>query len=164
VRQGRFRQDLYYRLKVYDITIPPLRRRKGDIPLLVQAFVQKFNKKLGKHIDTIPQQTMEHLQSYPWPGNVRELENTVEQALINAHNTTLHVELSSPPNESQKEEPHSAAPLSFGTLEEFERTYISQVLEQTNWKIVGDGGAAQILGLNPSTLRSRIQKLGIQKP
>ncbi|MCP4403738.1 MAG: response regulator [bacterium] len=165
VRQGRFRQDLYYRLKVYDITIPPLRRRKDDIPLLVQAFVRQLNKKLGKQIDTIPQHTMERLQYYPWPGNVRELENTVEQALINAHDNTLHVDLPLPQNESSPEGvPQSFESLSFGTLEELERSYISHILQQTNWKIAGDGGAAQVLGLNPSTLRSRIQKLGIQKP
>lgn len=164
VRQGRFRQDLYYRLKVYDITIPPLRRRKDDIPLLVQAFVQKLNKKLGTHIDTIPQNTMDRLQCYPWPGNVRELENTIEQALINAHDNTLHVDLSIPHNESHNdEEPPPSVRLSLGTLEELERSYITRVLEQTTWKIAGAGGAAQILGLNPSTLRSRIQKLGIQK-
>ena len=163
VKQGRFRQDLYYRLKVYDITIPPLRRRKDDIPLLVQNFVQKFNKKLGKHVDTIPQKTLERLQNYPWPGNVRELENTVEQALINAHDNTLRVDLPSPPDKPALDEREGAAAQLSGTLEEVERTYISRILQQTHWKIAGDGGAAQALGLNPSTLRSRIQKLGIQK-
>ena len=164
VRHGRFRQDLYYRLKVYDITIPSLRRRKDDIPLLVKAFVQKFNKKLGKHIDTISQQTMERLQCHPWPGNVRELENTVEQALINAHDDTLHIELPRLPKQSHQGAHHHSASLSFETLEELERSYIRQVLGQTNWKIAGNGGAAQILGLNPSTLRSRMQKLGLQRP
>jgi formate hydrogenlyase transcriptional activator len=156
VRKNRFRQDLYYRLSVYTITIPPLRERKEDIPLLVQSLVQKCNRKIGKDIETIPQKTIDALQNYAWPGNVRELENVIERAVINAHGNTLRVELPKTPTFTVDEENKS--------LEEIEREYILRMLQKTDWRIAGPGGAAEILGMNPSTLRSRIQKLGIAKP
>lgn len=155
VQQGRFRKDLYYRLSVYTIPLPPLRERKGDIPLIVEALVEKLGKKLGRSIKTIPQKTMDALQEYRWPGNVRELENVIERAIINSPDQTLRVELparSAIELEDQK------------TLEEVERDYIVRILTKTKWRIAGPQGAAAILGLNPSTLRSRIQKLNIQKP
>ena len=155
VRNGRFRQDLYYRLSVYAITLPPLRERKEDIPLLVQALVHKFNKKLGKRIDQIPQKTLERLQQYAWPGNIRELENVVERAIINAPDAILRVDL---PEAAMLVRDENKS------LEEIEREHILRILEKTEWKIAGPGGAAEILGINPSTLRSRIQKLGITKP
>ncbi len=160
---GRFRQDLYYRLKVYDITIPPLRQRKEDIPLLVEAFVQHVSKKLGKHVERIPHATMTALQNYSWPGNVRELENLIEQAVINLHGSTLHVEL---PHSAQTPPVRNLTTPDIEpdrTLEEFERDYITHILRKTTWQVAGSGGAAQILGINPSTLRSRMQKLGIKK-
>jgi transcriptional regulator with GAF, ATPase, and Fis domain len=155
VRQGNFRQDLYYRLSVYTIPLPPLRERKDDIPLIVDAVVERLGKKLGRPIKTIPQKAMDALQEYSWPGNVRELENVIERAIINSPDQTLRVELprrSAIELEDQK------------TLEDVERDYIVRILTKTKWRIAGSQGAAAILGLNPSTLRSRIQKLDIQKP
>lgn len=155
VQAGRFRQDLYYRINVFPLSVPPLRKRVEDIPLLVQAFVQRFNKKLGKQIDTIPQKTMEALQQYPWPGNIRELQNVIERAVITSPDSGLYVEipaLTSQPVLHQK------------TLEQMEHDYILQVLKETNWTIGGKSGAASVLGLPPSTLRSRMQKLGIKRP
>lgn len=157
IRAGRFRQDLYYRLNVYPLSLPPLRDRPEDIPLLVQAFVQKFNKKLGKQIENIPQHTMTALQKYPWPGNIRELENVIERAVIMTHDKTLRIEL---PTSTTHD-------ISFDddkTLEEMERDYIRYILDKTDWKISGDHSASAILGMHPNTLRSRMQKLGIKKP
>lgn len=154
VRAGRFRQDLFYRLSVYPLAVPPLRERTDDIPLLVQAFVQKFSKRLGRQIETIPQRTMRALQQYSWPGNVRELENIIERAVIITPDATLRVELPQEqifPAETDK------------TLEEIEREYILQVLHAKNWRISGPKGAAIVLGLNEATLRSRMQKLNIRK-
>ena len=155
VRAGRFRQDLFYRLSVYPLAVPPLRERADDIPLLVQIFVQKFSKRLGKQIETIPQRTMEALQQYSWPGNVRELENVLERAVILTQDDTLRVEL---PQEQM------LTPDTGKTLDEIEREYIIRVLESKNWRVSGPKGAAMVLGLNEATLRSRMQKLDIQKP
>ena len=152
---GRFRQDLYYRLSVYPLTLPPLRERSEDIPLLVQFFVQKLNKKLGKQIDMIPQRTMSALQQYAWPGNIRELENVLERAMLTTPDQVLRVELPS----------HKAATSETQqTLEEHEREYIQRILETTKGRIHGPQGAAVILGINPWTLSSRMKKLGIKKP
>jgi chemotaxis protein methyltransferase CheR len=140
---------------VYTIPLPPLRERKGDIPLVVDALVEKLGKKLGRPIKTIPQKTMDALQEYSWPGNVRELENVIERAIINSPDLTLRVEL---PRRSAIELEEQK------TLEEIERDYIVRILAKTKWRIAGPQGAAAILGMNPSTLRSRIQKLDIQKP
>jgi len=155
VQAGRFRQDLYYRLNVFPLSVPPLRERLEDIPLLVRAFVQRLNKKLGKQIDTIPQLSLDALQHYPWPGNIRELQNVIERAVITTQNTVLHVEI--PTLASQPEHLHR-------TLDEMEREYILHILDDTNWTIGGRSGAASILGLPPSTLRSRMQKLDIKRP
>jgi formate hydrogenlyase transcriptional activator len=154
-RAGRFRQDLYYRLNVYPLSIPPLRERPGDIPLLVQAFVQKFSKKLGKPINAIPQQTISALQQYHWPGNIRELENLIERAVIMTRDSTLRVELPAGAPVSVSDHPK--------TLDEMERDYIRGILDHTHGKISGENGAAAILGLHPNTLRSRMQKLGIKR-
>ena len=155
VRQGKFRQDLYYRLSVYTIPLPALRDRKSDIPLLVEALVEKLGKKLGRRIKLIPQKTMDMLQGYSWPGNVRELENVIERGIINSPEHSLRVELPDQPAFDLDE--HK-------TLEEHERDYIIRTLKKTKWRIAGPKGAAGILGVNPSTLRSRIQKLNIRKP
>jgi transcriptional regulator with GAF, ATPase, and Fis domain len=154
VRAGRFRKDLYCRLSVYPISVPALRERRQDIPLLVRAFVQKFNKKLGKSLDTIPQKTMFTLQQYPWPGNVRELQNVIKRAVLTAHDTTLRIELPANLETTAKADK---------TLEEIEREHILKTLEATQWKIEGTDGAAARLALNPSTLRSRMNKLGIRR-
>jgi transcriptional regulator with GAF, ATPase, and Fis domain len=157
VRKGRFRQDLYYRLNVFPITVPPLRQRKDDIPLMVPVFVERYSRKLGKQITSIQKETMKELQDYPWPGNVRELESIIERAVILCPGPVLQLadklEISSPP-------------LLFAvrTLEETERNQILKILSDTRWRIEGKDGAAAILGLHPSTLRARMHKLGIVRP
>jgi formate hydrogenlyase transcriptional activator len=155
VKEGRFRKDLFYRLNVFPIVIPPLRERPEDIPLLVWAFVREFQKKMGKEIETISKRTMEALQSYPWPGNVRELKNVIEHAMILNESKTLVVQLpgfGSP----EKDETH--------TLEDTDRKHIVAVLERAGWRVGGMGGAAEILGLKRSTLYSKMKKLGITRP
>jgi PAS domain S-box-containing protein len=157
VRKGRFRQDLYYRLNVFPITVPPLRQRKDDIPLLVQSFIERYSRKLGKQITTIQKETMKALQDYPWPGNVRELESIIERAVILCPGPVLQLadklEISSPTLSS-----------TMRTLEETERNQIFKILSETRWRIEGKDGAAAILGLHPSTLRARMHKLGIVRP
>jgi len=171
VGAGSFRADLYYRLHVFPIHVPPLRERRGDIPHLVESFVRRESKRLGKNIEAVPRETLEALQNYDWPGNIRELQNVIERAAIVTRGSVL--ELADPlvARGAQGARPHAspvALPsLSGGgllTLEEFERRYITDVLEKTGWRIDGRGGAAQLLGLNPSTLRSRLQKLGVRRP
>ncbi|RIK72089.1 Fis family transcriptional regulator [candidate division KSB1 bacterium] len=154
IRLGRFRKDLFYRLNVYPITVPALRERRQDIPLFVQAFVQRFNKKLGKALDTVPQKTMQALLQYEWPGNVRELQNVIERAVVTATDATLRIELPMP---------SGAKNAGAKTLEEVEREHILKTLEATQWKVEGVEGTAARLGLNPSTLRSRMNKLGIRR-
>ena len=157
IRKGRFRQDLYYRLNVFPITVPPLRQRKEDIPLLVQAFIERYARKLGKQITSIQKETMRALQDYPWPGNVREVESVLERAVILCTGPVLQLadklEIASLPLSS-----------TVRTLEETERTQILKTLTETRWRIEGKDGAAAILGLNPSTLRARMHKLGIVRP
>jgi formate hydrogenlyase transcriptional activator len=157
VRKGWFRQDLYYRLNVFSITVPPLRQRQTDIPLLVQDFIERFARKLGKQITSIHKETMKILQNYPWPGNVRELESVIERAAILCSGPVLHL----------TDKLDIAPPLSSSTaktLEETERNQILKILSDTRWRIEGNNGAAEILGLNPSTLRARMHKLGIRRP
>jgi len=157
VRRGRFREDLWYRLNIFPITVPPLRERIEDIALLVEFFVNKISKRLGKSIENIPTSVMNALLDYQWPGNIRELENVLERAVINSSGPKLRLV-----DELQK--PHKDLTTAKKTLNEVERDYIVRVLEQTNWKVSGPNGAAEILGLNRSTLRARIRKLGIQQP
>jgi PAS domain S-box-containing protein len=173
-RHGTFRADLYYRLSVFPISVPPLRERKEDIPLLVNAFVGRENKRLGKQIESVPRETMEALQNYPWPGNVRELQSVITRAAIVTRGEKLQLaeRLLQRTDEAslRAETTDSAAAPSFSagsgflTLNELERHYISSVLEKTGWRVSGEGGAAEILGLNPNTLRSRLEKLGIRRP
>ena len=157
VRKGRFRQDLYYRLNVFPITVPPLRQRKEDIPLLVGAFIERYTRKLGKQITSVQKTTMKTLQDYPWPGNVRELESVLERAVILCSGPVLQLadklEISSPSVSS-----------TIRTLEEVERNQILKILSETRWRIEGKNGAAAILGLHPSTLRARMHKLEILRP
>ena len=157
VRKGRFRQDLYYRLNVFPITVPPLRQRKDDIPILVQAFVERYARKLGKQILSIQKETMKALQDYPWPGNVRELESILERAVILCPGPTLQLD-------DKLETLSSPLPSTARTLEEMERNQILRTLIETRWRINGKDGAAAILGLHPSTLRARMYKLGITRP
>ncbi len=158
VKDSDFRDDLYFRLSVFPLTLPPLRARKKDIPMLVQWFVSRFTKKLGKQIQSVPQNVMNLLQNYAWPGNIRELENVIERAVILTRGSTLSVqELDDSTHNILTPQPDQV------TLEEIERAYIGKILETTNWLISGDRGAAAILGLHPNTLRSRMQKLGIKR-
>ena len=154
VRRGGFREDLYYRLNVFPVSVPPVRDRREDIPKLVWHFVKEFEKNMGKPIEKIPEKYMRALQGYPWPGNVRELKNLVERAMILAKGSTLHLEL---------EEGKGRAGDEVRTLEEIERRHIIDVMEETGWRVRGEGGAAEILGLKPTTLDSRMQKLGIKR-
>jgi transcriptional regulator with GAF, ATPase, and Fis domain len=157
VRKGRFREDLWYRLKVFPITVPPLRDRMEDIPLLVKWFMELLARKMGKPAlaNNISQHTMQALQAYSWPGNIRELMHVVEGALITAQGKKLNFDL-----------PKIADVMTsdFKSLEEMERQYILDVLNAKNWKIGGKDSAATILGINVNTLRGRMKKLGINKP
>jgi chemotaxis protein methyltransferase CheR len=157
VRRGRFREDLWYRLSIFPITVPPLRERMDDISLIVDFFVDKISKRLGKSIESIPTSVMNTLQDYQWPGNVRELENVLERAVINSSGPKLRLV-------DELKKPHKDLTTAQKTLEEVERDHIVRVLEHTNWKVSGKNGAAEILGLNRSTLRARIRKLGIHQP
>jgi transcriptional regulator with GAF, ATPase, and Fis domain len=157
IESGAFREDLWYRLNVFPITVPPLRQRKEDIPPMVEHFVSGLSKKLGKRITSISSATLQKLQDYAWPGNVRELANVIERGVINAQGPVLHIA-------DQFEQPASQnLPGASKTLDEIEKEYIVRILEDTAWRIEGPEGAARILGLNPSTLRTRMVKLGIQK-
>ena len=154
VSDGGFREDLYYRLNVFQIIVPSLRERREDILPLVWSFIQEFSKRMGKRIESIPQKYVEALQAYPWPGNVRELRNVTERAMIitNGHVLRLDVPMSAQSRADQS-----------GTLEEVEKRRIVEVLNTTGWQVSGKDGAAEILGINPKTLTSRIQRLGIQR-
>ena len=158
VREGRFREDLYYRLNVFPITVPPLRERSEDIPLLTRFFVEKTAKRLGRTIEFIPENVMKRLQEYPWPGNVRELQNVVERAVINSTEDKLRLVDDLRRADSKRDGE------SLKSLQEIERNHIIQALEETNWRIAGPKGAAVILKLNPNIPRSRMGKLGIKKP
>jgi transcriptional regulator with GAF, ATPase, and Fis domain len=154
VKDGKFRRDLFYRLNVFPIVIPPLRERREDIPLLVRAVVKEFQKKMGKEIESIPKKTMEALRTYSWPGNVRELRNLIEHAMILSKGKILNI---------QVPKPASSETYSAGTLEDMERMHVMAVLEKTGWRISGQGGAAELLGLKRTTLYSKIKKLGIRQ-
>jgi formate hydrogenlyase transcriptional activator len=155
VDEGKFRKDLYYRLNVFPITVPPLRERPEDIPLLVWAFVRQYEKKMGKRIDHIPRKRMEDLQHYQWPGNARELKNAVEHAMI--INSAKTLDIGMPPKASSEI-------LVNLSLEDAERRHILGVLQKSGWRLSGQGGAAKILGLKRTTLQSKMKKLGIKRP
>ena len=155
VRKGRFREDLWYRLKVFPITVPPLREHPEDIPLLVRWFLDQLTRKTGKHAAEIPKRTMQMLQGYPWPGNVRELKHAVEAAVITAQGKKLNFELPQIADTSFSD---------FKSFREMERDYILRVLKAKNWKIGGKNSAASTLGMHVNTLRGRMKKLGIKRP
>ena len=176
VQQGRFRSDLYYRLNVYPIEIPPLRERREDIGLLAEAFLQEGRRRLGKSFGKIPGEVIEALQGYSWPGNVRELENVIGRAAVTSTGLTLQLPdgwkaegglINRNTNPNSNVQVRSNPPVTNSdreaTLWEMERAHIIEVLLQTNWRIEGPKGAALILGLHPNTLRSRMRKLGIQR-
>jgi len=155
VKEGRFRKDLYYRLNVFPIEIPPLREHREDIPLLVWTFVREFQKRMGKEVESISRKSIDALQAYSWPGNVRELKNMIERAMIVSSGKALVVQVPRPVSLETEETP---------SLEDTERRHIVSVLERTGWRVAGKAGAAEILGLNRSTLLSKMKKLGIRRP
>jgi formate hydrogenlyase transcriptional activator len=157
VQQGRFRQDLFYRLNVFPIRVPPLRERPEDILPLVWSFVRHFEKKMGKQIDRIPQRSMEVMRHYTWPGNVRELKNVIEHAMIVTQGKTLDVRV---PENSQFEQNHDSCI----NLEAMERKHILNALQSSGWRLAGKGGAAETLGLKRTTLQAKMKKLGIERP
>jgi formate hydrogenlyase transcriptional activator len=159
ILEKQFRSDLYYRLNVVPISIPPLRERSEDIPLLVQHFVQQATRRMRKTIDTIPSQTMEALIRYRWPGNIRELENVTERAVILSPGPELRL---SPRDLNSRVPPDQSADR-YQTLEEVERNHILRTLKETRWILSGPSGAASRLGLNRSTLYFRMKKLGIAR-
>jgi formate hydrogenlyase transcriptional activator len=156
MKEGRFREDLFYRLNVFPITIPPLRERREDIPPLVWHFVNELGQRMGRRIESIHGPTMEAFKNYSWPGNVRELRNVIERFLITNTGTVFRADWQS------IEKPATSVPSQ--VLEEVERTHILGILESTSWKVRGATGAAKILGLKPTTLESRMIKLGITRP
>jgi transcriptional regulator with GAF, ATPase, and Fis domain len=167
VEEGTFRADLFYRLGVFPIIVPPLRERREDIPLLVAYFVQKLRLKLGRKVMRIPDRAIKELAAYDWPGNVRELENIIERSMIVSAGPELEVE--GIPWHTQPRSSKSPSAPALGTepirpLAEVEEDYIRSVCQRCGWKINGKGGAAECLGLKPNTLRSRMKKLGIQRP
>ena len=157
VSEGSFREDLYYRLNVFPIEVPPLRERREDIAMLAWAFVKELSEAMGRSIERIADESMAALEAYAWPGNVRELRNVIERAMILARDSTLHVSLGRAPARA----PVGPAP---GTLDFAERTHILRALEQSDWRIRGALGAAERLGMKPTTLESRIKKLGLRRP
>ncbi|HEY6390318.1 MAG TPA: sigma 54-interacting transcriptional regulator [Bryobacteraceae bacterium] len=155
IGERQFRTDLYYRLSVFPLSVPPLRDRPEDIPKLVRYFTQKYSRRMNRHIETIPQETMEALVRYPWPGNVRELENLIERAAILTRGTTLQIPLA-----ELRSAPDVVSPV---TLQDAERDHIRRVLEQANWVVGGKNGAAIRLGMKRTTLQSKMKKLGIDR-
>jgi len=158
VEKGEFREDLFYRLSVFPLTVPSLHERKNDISLLVHYFVNKYANKMGKQLNNISQSTLDKLQNYPWPGNVRELENVIERAVILSPRNSLQV-----PDLKVQSNHHNPEQDKLLPLSDMEKSHIIKVLKVTDWKISGDKGAADILEMHPNTLRSRMSKLGIRR-
>lgn len=157
VKRGGFRSDLYYRLNVFPISLPPLRERREDIPALVEHFVEVYADRMDRQIEEIPAETMAALTSYAWPGNIRELQNFIERSVIVSSGGVLRPPLASLPSAADTELPEAT------TLEQVEREHIRKVLEQTRWVVAGPNGAAARLGIKRSTLYFRMQKLGISR-
>jgi transcriptional regulator with GAF, ATPase, and Fis domain len=167
VAAGTFRSDLFYRLNVFPIALPPLRERPGDIPLLVKFFVDKYGPRVGRRVDVIDPATMERLIHYSWPGNIRELENITERALILTRGNELSIDPELLPTSSARMEPRETSPPAHAEssrdLESVQRAHILDTLRKSNWVIEGARGAASALGMNPATLRHRMKKLGISR-
>jgi transcriptional regulator with GAF, ATPase, and Fis domain len=161
VREGRFRADLFYRLNVFPIRVPPLRERPEDIPLLVRHFLAHFQRKLGKPLKGTTPESLARLQRNPWPGNIRELQNVIERACVLARGPIVEVDDGTQPGGAGV--PGGDGDERIVTLDEGERMLVRRALAATNGKIHGPDGAAALLGLNGNTLRSRMQKLGISK-
>jgi transcriptional regulator with GAF, ATPase, and Fis domain len=159
IAEGRFREDLYYRLSVFPIQLPPLRERRDDIPLLVQELIQRRQDELDRRIERIPDEAMRALTSYAWPGNVRELGNVIERALILSRGPELNLDAF-----LASHGPRALPPAPSQRLDDVERAHFVAVLERCRWRITGPGNAADVLGMRPSTLRSRLKKLGVARP
>jgi len=168
VREGRFREDLFYRLNVFPIRVPPLRERTEDIQPLAEAFVKRFATRLGRRFAPLTPECVRRLQAYGWPGNIRELENVIERAAITARDGRLNLERALPEISTgtlpPAPEEQRVRIRTVRELEALERANLMLALEASNWRVSGEHGAAQRLGMNPSTLASRIKALGIQRP
>jgi transcriptional regulator with GAF, ATPase, and Fis domain len=171
VKEGRFRSDLFYRLNVFPIVVPPLRDRADDIPLLAADFAASFAKEIGRAIEPPSAECLEHLSAYDWPGNVRELQNVIERAVITSQDGRLNLARALPDVPTTRaprapaDDPRSCRRVrTVAELQGEERTNILLALESANWRVAGDGGAASLLGMNASTLNSRIRALGIKRP
>ena len=172
VEAGRFRSDLFYRLNVFPLELPPLRERRSDIPQLVTFCLSRFSKRVGKKVDGVSQETMDRLITYPWPGNIRELQNVIERAVVLSHSQTLTLDKDLVPLAAAKADlevpaqetlPARLASSRLPTLEEVERSHILAALEQAGGVIEGPKGAARILNLHPNTLRHRMNRFGIKR-
>jgi formate hydrogenlyase transcriptional activator len=170
VSAKEFRDDLFYRLNVFPVRVPPLRERAEDIPVLVRHFAEQFSRRMRKSIESIPTETMKALCRYSWPGNVRELQNVIERAVILSTGPVLKVPLADllrvpfvEPGQAKAPKRPATTAVN-GTLKEAERKHILAVLEETNWVLAGDNGAAARLGMKRSTLQFRMRKLGIARP
>jgi transcriptional regulator with GAF, ATPase, and Fis domain len=168
---GRFREDLYYRLSVFPIHVPPLRQRSEDIGIIAEAFLRSFSERAGRDPLDLTPDFIRRLRAYHWPGNIRELQNILERAVILSHGQTLNLDGILPPaaagatsKPDDNGSPERAMPLTAGELRELERANVLQALEQCGWKIAGESGAARVLGLAPSRLASRMKSLGIHRP
>ncbi len=165
ISEGKFREDLYYRIHVFPITVPPLRNRGSDVILLAERFAEKFAKKMGRKQKPLTSAAIMSLKSYPWPGNVRELQNVIERCVITSTDGTLNPDRALPdPARNASNAPQAARILKAGELEEIEKENLLRALESTGWRISGKDGAAQLLQLKPSTLTSRMKALGIHRP
>jgi formate hydrogenlyase transcriptional activator len=160
-RDGRFRSDLYYRLNVFPVVLPPLRERRDDIPRLVRHFAQKVARRMGRHIETIPVDAMDVLVHYPWPGNIRELENIIERAVILSPGPELQINLSELKVVPVQVEPSARTAV---TLDDAEREHILNALREARWVLGGPNGAAARLAMKRTTLQSKMKKLGIVRP
>ena len=159
IEKKQFREDLYFRLNVFPIMVPPLRNRKEDIPILVEHFVDKFNKEYNKQIKYVSDAAMDKLKAYDWPGNIRELENLIERATILTNGDTLLI----PGFESGNQKEKSAIANKNLSLDTIQRNHILNMLEKCDWKISGPNSASEVLDMKPSTLRDKMKKLGIKK-
>jgi transcriptional regulator with GAF, ATPase, and Fis domain len=170
VKEGRFRQDLFYRLNVFPIHVPPLRERGDDVVSLAAAFAERYATKLGRTVPTLTADAVRRLKTYQWPGNVRELQNVIERAVITATDDSWNLARALPEAEVSKHvaaHPAELMPATIRTAQEFEeleRANILRALQSANWKVSGEQGAARLLGMNPSTLASRMKALHIKKP
>jgi transcriptional regulator with GAF, ATPase, and Fis domain len=171
VQEEQFRTDLYYRLNVFPMRIPPLRERGDDIVLLAAHFADEFTTRMGRHIEPLSRDAIERLKAYDWPGNVRELQNVIERGIITARRGRLNLDLDLPRQPPTLPSKQSACPdtgmepiRTAQQLQELERDNLVQALQATRWRVSGKNGAAQLLGVPPSTLQSRMKALGIKRP